>query len=52
MKLSVRPPDVYDWCVPFRDARKAPADPGAFARPSYPATPGSLGSRTTASPTT
>src|ERR1022692_2592493 len=30
MKLGENPPGVYDWCVIYRDARKAPADAGAI----------------------
>jgi hypothetical protein len=30
MKLGIDPPGIYDWCVQFRDARKAPTDTGAI----------------------
>jgi hypothetical protein len=30
MKLGINPPGIYDWCIPFRDATKAPTDTGAI----------------------
>jgi hypothetical protein len=30
MKLGIEPPGIYDWCVLYRDARKAPTDAGAI----------------------
>ena len=29
-KLGIDQPGIYDWCVLYRDARKAPADTGAI----------------------
>jgi hypothetical protein len=28
--LGIDPPGIYDWCITFRDAKKAPTDVGAI----------------------